>query len=167
MNISDSSVRISGGSRASHILQGRRSHVTPYHESLQLLKISEILLTPRYMLEQSIIIIESEIKPPSSEMRHISCLLRVSLLSEMGQRAQIFISETLWLPLLKCLGSLATRCHDSMLMLTKPCPQKSSCFPALKHTAWDALAESNSQVLHWGTLQGNTPFYDYESCGRE
>ena len=32
---------------------------------------------------------------PSLEMRHISCLLRVSLLSEMGQRAQIFISETL------------------------------------------------------------------------
>ena len=42
---------------------------------------------------------------PSLEMRHISCLLRLSLLPEMGQRARIFISEKQWLPLLKCLAT--------------------------------------------------------------
>ena len=31
--------------------------------------------------------------------------LRLSLLTEMGQRARIFLSETLWLPLLRCLGT--------------------------------------------------------------
>ncbi len=30
---------------------------------------------------------------PSSEMRRISCLLRLLLLPEMGQRARIFMSE--------------------------------------------------------------------------
>ncbi len=30
---------------------------------------------------------------PSLEMRRISCLLRLSLLPEMGQRARIFMSE--------------------------------------------------------------------------
>jgi hypothetical protein len=40
--------------------------------------------------------------------------------------------------------------------------------------AWDlddaemVVAESiNTQVLHWGTQQGNVPFSEDESCGRE
>ena len=36
-------------------------------------------------------------------LSHSSCLLQLSLLPEMGQRARISISETLWFPVLKCL----------------------------------------------------------------
>jgi hypothetical protein len=74
-------------------------------------------------------------------------LLQLSSLPEMGQRTRIFISETLWSPLLKCLetGWLASlpmtarRCSPY-----KPCPQRSSGFPSFKHatsTAWDAVYE--------------------------
>ena len=55
---------------------------------------------------------------PSLEMRRISCLLRLSLLPGMGQRARIFISETQWLPLLKCL---ATGWFASLLVTARRC----------------------------------------------
>ena len=41
---------------------------------------------------------------PRLWMRRISCRLQLSLLPEMGQRARIFISETQWLPEVKCLA---------------------------------------------------------------
>ena len=84
---------------------------------------------------------------PSLEMRRISCLLRLSLLPEMGQRARIFISETQWLPLLKCL---ATGWFASLLVterrsvVAKPSPQTSSSFSNVKHatsTAWYTVDE--------------------------
>ena len=47
---------------------------------------------------------------PSLRMRRISCRLRLSLVSDMGQRALIFISETQWQPEVKCLaGKMKTR----------------------------------------------------------
>ena len=51
-------------------------------------------------------------------MRRISCLLRLSLLPEMGQRARIFVSETQWLSLLKCL---ATGWFASLLVTARRC----------------------------------------------
>ena len=42
---------------------------------------------------------------PRLWMRRISCRLRLSLLPEMGERARIFISETQWLPEVKCLAT--------------------------------------------------------------
>ena len=39
---------------------------------------------------------------PILKMRRFSCLLRVSLPPEMGEMAQIFISEIEWLAALKC-----------------------------------------------------------------
>ena len=83
---------------------------------------------------------------PSLEMRRISCLLRLSLLPEMGQRARIIISETQWLPLLKCL---ATGWFASLLVTERRCspnpsPQTSSSFSNVKHatsTAWYTVDE--------------------------
>jgi hypothetical protein len=43
-------------------------------------------------------------------------------------------------------------------MLTKPCPQRSSCFPTIKHatsTAWDAVDEMGGRCMAWnGTWHG-------------
>ena len=39
---------------------------------------------------------------PILKMRRFSCLLRLSLPPEMGEMAQIFISEIEWLAALKC-----------------------------------------------------------------
>ena len=69
---------------------------------------------------------------PSLEMRRISCLLRLSLLPEMGQRARIFISETAIVEVsgnrLVCIVAC-----DRATVLAKPSPQTSSSFSNVKH----------------------------------
>ena len=64
----------------------------------------------------------------SLEMRCISCLLQKLLLAEMGQRTRIFILETQWLPLLKCLATgwfasfvvTAWRCSSNLVFKDLP-----------------------------------------------
>ena len=43
---------------------------------------------------------------PILKMRRFSCLLRLSLPPEMGEMAQIFISEIEWLAALKCRATV-------------------------------------------------------------
>ena len=57
---------------------------------------------------------------PILKMRRFSCLLRLSLPPEMGEMAQIFISEIEWLAALKCR---ATGLSTS-LFLTERCVQQ-------------------------------------------
>ena len=55
---------------------------------------------------------------PILKMRRFSCLLRLSLQPEMGEMAQIFISEIEWLAALKCR---ATGLSTSLFLTEQRC----------------------------------------------
>ena len=72
---------------------------------------------------------------PSLEMRCISCLLQLSLLPEMGQRARIFISEHTMTAIVEVSGNrlVCIVACDRATVLTKSSHQTSSSFSNVKH----------------------------------
>ena len=78
---------------------------------------------------------------PILKMRRFSCLLRLSLLPEMGETAQTFISEMEWLAALKCRATgLSTSLHVpyGTKVFSKSVRQTSARFTDVKFATFSA-----------------------------
>ena len=105
---------------------------------------------------------------PILKMRRFSCLLRLSLPPEMGEMAQIFISEIEWLAALKCRGTgLSTslflterRCSanlsDRLTISFKPAicpPLLPTCLPPHpEHLSYISYLKFTSLIILAGRL---------------